>query len=379
MKPFRIGGKGACIALALLPQLGLGGSLLSAAELSGHYTNLMLHGANSVGRVGTSDINRLRLSLEHAAGNWSGRLSYDHEFLWGHAVRDPVFATLSRLPQPTWVDATATIRRAQSYQWRHTLYRGWLQYERPRFRLTVGRQRIAWGSGRIWNPTDRFNPIDPTTIEPDQRLGVDAVFGAWRYSASGSLSGIAAPGRGAHRLRRKGMLRWRDTIADTDVALTAGGVGNTRLMGMDVTGNLGGAGWRLEWMQSWRGGERFGQLVTGLDYTLNNRWFSNGLYLALEYFYNGAAGRVTPYSDRLQSLARHQLGAMAGYDLTPLWRFDLLAIADLDYGSNFARPALTWSMGEDSELTIFGHYFSGARGDFATVPNLTALQLVKYF
>ncbi|MDX8410021.1 MAG: hypothetical protein R8J84_08310 [Mariprofundales bacterium] len=378
MKAFLVGGKGACVALAWLPLL-LGGGLLSAAELSGHYTNLMLHSDDSLGRVGSSDINRLRLTVDHVAGDWSGRLSYDHEFFWGHAVRDPTFAALSRLPQPTWVDATATIGQAQSYHWRHTLYRGWLQYERPALRLTVGRQRIAWGSGRIWNPTDRFNPLDPTAIEPDQRLGVDAVLGEWRYSASGSLSAITAPGRQAHRLRRKTVLRWRDTLADTDLALTAGGVGRSRLMGLDVTANLGGAGGRLEWMQSWGGGEAFGQLVTGLDYTLNNGWFSSGLYLALEYFYNGAAARPTLYRDRLQSLARQQLGAMVGYDLTPLWRLDLLTIADLDYGSNFVRPALTWSLGENSELTLFGHYFSGARGDFATVANLTALQLVAYF
>jgi hypothetical protein len=32
------------------------------------------------------------------------------------------------------------------------------------FDISIGRQRIAWGSGRIWNPTDLFNPLNPTTF-----------------------------------------------------------------------------------------------------------------------------------------------------------------------------------------------------------------------
>ncbi len=30
--------------------------------------------------------------------------------------------------------------------------------------LTIGRRRISWGTGRIWNPTDLFSPINPANF-----------------------------------------------------------------------------------------------------------------------------------------------------------------------------------------------------------------------
>ncbi|MFQ5584089.1 MAG: hypothetical protein ACE5GL_06605, partial [Calditrichia bacterium] len=38
----------------------------------------------------------------------------------------------------------------------------------------VGRQRIAWGTGRIWNPTDMFNPINPANFSKIEKDGADA-------------------------------------------------------------------------------------------------------------------------------------------------------------------------------------------------------------
>lgn len=354
-----------------------------AIEFSGQYTNLLFYTKGSQGQSITTDLNRLRLRLEGAEGPFSWEVAYDNEMLWGGLVRDPLFRALSALPDPTYADLTATIHSSGSLDWQHTLYRGWLQFERGSIQVTAGRQRIAWGSGRIWNPTDRFNPVDPTALEPEQKTGVDAGIAAWRYSKSGVIQAVVAPGRVAHGVSRKWVLRWQDTFGETDVSLLGGRIGDEDIFGLDITGNVGDGGARLELMQAWPAQSKsYLQLSAGYDYTLTNQWFPAGLYLAAEYFYNGAPG-IVPLGqsvDRLQTLKRSLFGVMAGYDLTPLWRLDLLLLADTGDPSVFFLPQLVWSAAENIDISLFAQLPGGAQsGEFARFENLLALRMDWYF
>lgn len=354
---------------------------LRAMEISGEYRNLLFETDNMTGQSVASDLNRLRLQWRGMIGAWSWQVSYDHELLYGGLVRDPLFRRQLELPQPTWLDAVATVSSSSSYIWQHQLYRGWLRYEDGPWRLTAGRQRIAWGSGRIWNPTDRFNPVQPTALEPDEKLGVDAVDGHWRYSGFGSLEMVIAPGNHRSGTTRKLAIRWADTWVDRDVAVLAGRIGEESVAGFDITGNIGDAGYRMEWMQSWRGvAGRYSQVSTGVDGMLANDWFPDGLYLAIEYFFNGAPrGHQLRATDSLQSVSHHLLGAMAGYDLTPLWRLDMLLLTELEQNSWFVAPRLTWSARENLDVTWIGQWPTGNSGEFAAFNRLLAMQLEWYF
>ncbi len=352
-----------------------------ALDFSGQITTLAIQTNNSLQQQGLTDLTRLRLKLEDQQGPFSWHISYDNELLWGGAVRDPAFSTLIAPPVPTFLDATATIRQSPSSFWRHALYRGWLQYEADALRVTVGRQRIAWGSGRIWNPTDRFNPVQPTALEPDQKLGVDALDMQWRYSNYGSIEGVAAPGRDASLTSRKLALRWQDTFGEFDVAAMLGRIGSERVAGLDVTGNIGEAGARLEWMQSNGGASgSYGQLAAGVDYTLHNDWVPRGLYLAVEYFYSGAPGAIALSQDRLQSISGQLLGLMGGYDLSPLWRLDILTILDMERFGWFVAPSLTWSAMENVDIALIVQLPGGQQGsEFARLNHLYTVRADWYF
>ena len=58
---------------------------------------------------------------------------------------------------------------------RFYLYRVYTEFKKDKSNLTLGLQRIAFGVGRLWNPTDTFNPIDALSVEPQERPGVFAV------------------------------------------------------------------------------------------------------------------------------------------------------------------------------------------------------------
>lgn len=355
-----------------------------AVELSGQYTNLLFQTQDTFGNSRTTDLNRLRLQVEGESETGPGmmrfHLVYDHELLWGAMLADPVVNAGLNRPDATWLDGSMTLTQSRHTNWRHALYRGWISYDVADVSLKVGRQRVAWGSGRIWNPTDRFNPVQPTALELDQKLGVDAAALQWNYSHSAYVLAVASPASVANAAVRKLALRWQDTWGDFDLSMMVGRIADESILGMDVTGNLRDAGIRVEWMQAKNPREgAYGQIVAGLDYTWNNSWFPNGLYTAIEYFYNGAAGLVVS-QDRISGLSNHLLGAQLAYDLTPLWRAEILFISDMQKSGSFTMPSITWSVAEDLEVQCFTQLPQGNAGsEFARLEALYAVRADWYF
>ena len=360
----------------------------SLGEISGSYRNLYLAGDTPDGHFTHSDINRLRLEWRgqadvFSAGTLSGYLAYDHELFAGGLVGTPQFQAAARKPAATWLDVDAAIVRRSHALWRHRLYRGWLAWDAGDVQVKIGRQRLAWGSGQVWNPTDRFNPVDPTALERDEKTGVDGAAGEWRYSASGSLQLVAAPGRSAHAVSRKAALRLRDTFGEADIAVLGGRFGDETTFGADVAANVSDALIYGEWLLSRpRHRAPYSQFSGGLSYTLNNTLFPAGLSLLGEYFFNGAAGRggLASSAERLNSRVRHLVALAAGYDVTPLIRLEISGIADAVKGSVFIAPRLTWSLAEDWDLSAFVLAFGGHRNsEFGDRANVYAAQLDVYF
>jgi len=355
-----------------------------AVEISGSYKNLLFQAKNSNQQNVVTDLNRLRLTLDAQHHDWQWSLSYDHQLLHGGVVRDPSFALKQQLTTPTWLDLTGNIATSSAVDWQHTLYRGWLAYHGNDWQVTVGRQRIAWGSGRIWNPSDRFNPVQVTALEPDQKLGVDALNIHYHYSDFGSLQWLLAPGSFQHGVQRKWALRWQDTIQQSDIALWFGEIGKERVLALDITGNIGDATARLEWQQSWHGTQGdFGQFTVGIDGAWVNSLFSDGLYLAAEYFYNGLPQNSAPIllqPNMLQSNSPQLFAMLAGYDFDPLWRMEVTWIVDLTKTSWFIIPSLRWSARENLDIESFIQLPSGSTGsEFSSLNRLVGLNLAYYF
>ncbi len=50
-----------------------------------------------------------------------------------------------------------------------------LDFVKDDFQITVGRQRIAWGTCWVWNPTDLFNPLEVLDFDYEERPATDAL------------------------------------------------------------------------------------------------------------------------------------------------------------------------------------------------------------
>lgn len=356
-------------------------------------------------------LTRVRTRLDvRANARISGALAWDHELLSG--ILDTFEGEIGRsfATEPLFdlggdVDLFGLRERGRRLRWRHVLYRGFLRVETERVEVVLGRQRIPWGVGRLWNPIDRFNAIPPLAIEGDQSPGVDALDVKLRASGFSYLEIAWAPADGSDDGTA---LRWHGVLGDADYSLVAGRFEEAWTFGADLATNLGGAAARLELVYAdasrriWPLGraepvevDAYFQAVASIDYNLD---WGSGVYLLLEHFYNGNAtgfgrgnaGGLEPFfettadrpaglppglpgpfvapgskdrfaANRVVTAARHQTGVQAGYDVNTVVRTDLLVLFDWNGHSAAFFPTVTATPTGSLELTFGAQLFTGSK------------------
>jgi hypothetical protein len=347
---------------------------------------------------------RARIDLQaRYQKRWSAQISYDNELFLGTGRKALAFALADERGRETWIDLDRTLADTSDVTWQHLLYRGWVRYEGVDVEVSAGRQRIALGRARLWNPTDLFNPIPPLAIEGDQRIGVDSVVGRARVQDDLWLVAIVAP-QDRDDLYRSA-LRLELSRRSLDAALMFARIETDSVFGVDFATNLGDAALRGEgtWTFHASGGHTT-QLVASLDHTFG---IGAGVYALVEHFYNGntfdrdalrralealppltreqglsllTQSGVLPASELVTS-SHNQTGFQLGYDLTPLVRVDLLWIHDWEGPSEALFPVLSWSARQDLELSLGAQFFAGkaGKGNYGGLDPLFFVRCDLYF
>jgi hypothetical protein len=65
--------------------------------------------------------------------------------------------------------------------------RAYIDYTIKNVQIKLGRQRVNWGIGLVWNPNDIFNAFSYIDFDYEERPGSDAVSVTWYRSATSSL------------------------------------------------------------------------------------------------------------------------------------------------------------------------------------------------
>jgi hypothetical protein len=351
---------------------------------------------------------RLRVQFDAGfADGWSGKLVYDFE--WRAGILDGLFGVAGGV-EDSFLGledrvGPATDRHAQV----HRVYRGWLRFEEGPLQVTVGRQRIPWGVGRLWNPIDRFNAIGPLAIEGDQSLGIDAIDVRWSFSGFDQLQLVYAPATRSADARYA--VRYQAVVRDVDVGLMVGRFEQALTAGLDLAGNIGDSAWRIEavWTEPSRIVRDFGrppreldafwQVVVSLDHNFD---LGTGLYVLVEHLWDqnalglgqaGRAGSLLPFfqasgvpvsPDRfggsgVVSLVSHQTGFSVGYELTSAVNANVLLLWDWRGESAAVAPALTFTGYNSVELSIGTQLFVGADRSQYGGQEALAYALVEWF
>ena len=164
--------------------------------------------------------------------------------------------------------------------------------------VRVGKQRVGWGSGLAWNPTNRLeppkNPLNTGLEQEGARAArLDFIPTAWAgiilVASETDAEGPDLPFDAVGPERRTGAVRTRFLVRDTDAAVVfSGGTNQRTLVGLDLGRTFGA--WSAHAEASTYAGaelpparddERFYRVVAGV------LWTRDQTSVGAEYFYNG--------------------------------------------------------------------------------------------
>lgn len=355
-----------------------------AMRFSGYFKNQLSRSTTlfPAGQRYDADLSRLRLQVQ---GQLTPRLGfevqYDNELLLGNYVRTQQFALQKEMRSPQFWRLDSDYADSSNAHARHRLYRGFVMLSAGETDVRVGRQRIAWGTGRFWSPLDLLNPISPIQLEREERPGVDALLVERKLGELSRVSAVFAPQH--KRGDSSTALYWHGNTAGVDVSVVAGKFTGNKLIGADVATQVGQAGLRGEATYTIpRTGKNYRRLLLGVDYA-----FANTLTLGAEFYHNGAGASTESAYDfpallngRILSLGRRYAGLFASYEITPLMKTQHYIVGNIQDGSRYYSPSLTYSVRTNLDWTTGAQLFSGnAQREFGRMKNLYYTQLQWYF
>lgn len=354
-------------ALPLLCSLLLCGNRSASAQTTvgfhGYVKNLGIASSSTVtGKPYYLDVGRFRAKgLLHAGSRLSAEIWVDTEVLFGSFLETDEFAQSRALKRPRLLDLDWRIASGSSIEIRQQLFRAFGTLYVGQTQWTLGRQRIAWGTGFAWNPTDIINPFNPGAIELGERAGADAVYGALQLDTVSRLEVVAA--LGDHFRHSTYATRFGTHYGEYDLSVMCATTAGDWIIGGDFAGYLGTAGLRGEVAFTQRDeGRGFVRAVLNADYSI-----AKGPYILVEVYYNGQ-GHDDPADYDFEALirgesynlARRYAAASLAAPFTPLVGGAVYALGNLDDGSTLMGPSVTVSVAENMELAASAYFFLGA-------------------
>lgn len=360
-------------------------SEVKAAELSGYYKNLVITSETVLGKKQKywHDINRLRLEFSESWKSVDLNLIYDNEVQIGRYLDTTQFRLFAEKKDPRyWELQGNTIDRDDVYA-THELYRGTLKFVSNQGDLRVGRQQINWSTATIWNPMDQFNPLSPLQLERDERLGVDSVLLDIDLDDLSRLSAAYAPG---HRKKDTSTaFRYKSNFGLSDWSVMAGEFGDDVKAGFDFASQIGLVGIKSELIYNDADLTKdYIEWVLGFDYTTQS-----GISFVIERYFNGD-GATSPqnynytllFDGKKLGLARHYVGGRVAKELSPLITVELISIWNLDDGSRYFYPYLSYAIPafEDIYLGVGTQFFVGdEQEEYGFFENIYHIEVKAYF
>lgn len=256
------------------------------------------------------------------------------------------------------------------------LYRLYGGYADEKNSITLGLQNITMGVGRLWNPTNLFNPRNTYALEPDEVFGVAALSYIRHLGATTDLRVVVSQKKD-HSLKYAASLK--GFLEYGDVALNLVYSDETVMVGYELEANLAETGIELRSEGAYIDNRAlqespistavteasFFQGIVGGDYG-----FENGVSLVVEALYSSKAFSYEQVLANLDSEVLPNLVLSQFYVGTGItYTFNLFLEGSLTYiesfneeNSRFITPVLTYSVNDYNTLSLGAMIQSGPRG-----------------
>jgi hypothetical protein len=232
--------------------------------------------------------------------------------------------------------------------------------------IILGRQRIAWGTGRIWNPTDLFNPINPAAFYKTEKDGADAATATLYLGNFTDMEVVYNPKK-KFKAANYGF-RFRTNLFEYDFAVVGAYFDKRVIIGGDFAGNFFEAGLRGEGIISADRNDlssNFIKFILGMDYQ-----FTSKLYGLVEYQYNGEGFTnknkyqlLRLLNGEILNLSKNYIFLQSTYQLHPLVTTSVSLNCNLNDGSGFAAVSASYNALENLYINLGAQITYGSQFD----------------
>ncbi len=362
------------LLLSVLTSRGFCGD--NKLSIGGYYKNLTVSTKSNVNNDHYfGSLNRLRLELKKSVASWQFNLTLDNEGLIHDFRNEPDFAFVeTRTQNPTaFLDWDQVSVDKEHLYLKHTIHRAFIKYYKPKFQAIVGKQAVDWGKMRFYSPLDIFNAIRPTDLEPEERMGIDAVNINFSLDSFTGLNVVYSPGDDSETTHMG--VKAYGKVSTYDWSLILASANKQRTAGFAFDGYIKDAGFRGEISYAKADFDRdrsYLRTAVGMDYN-----FPNKVYLLFEQFYNGGHEKRFPnfitFSNRryrkILSLQKHLSSIYISYEATPLLKLQNSIIYDWEGSSVTVNPEIKYDVFENAELTVGAQIYSDHNNSLFTSDN----------
>jgi hypothetical protein len=299
-------------------------------------------------------------------------------------------------------------RRDDTFLWEHEIDRALIGLHPGWGEITLGRQAVGLGRGRLFSAVDMFAPFSPTEVDREWRRGVDAARVEYRPADNLSVEGIAIFGESWDESAFLG--RARGYLGSVDGEFVFGKRGEDVFAAAITSAAVFGAAVHAEAAifdvpekqpdGGIFGNDRLvGKALVGASYTFD---VGNGLTLLGEYHYSGFgikhaedATRILSVDTALQkrflrgdtqTLGRHNLGFQASYPVNHAVTAGFLILTSARDGSGLLSPSVVWDIRRNVTFLSSAFVSWGARpsggvlqSEYGGTPWSLFLQVNAYF
>ncbi|MDX5429274.1 MAG: hypothetical protein LPK46_12240 [Bacteroidota bacterium] len=246
--------------------------------------------------------------------------------------------------------------------------RFWIEWEREKWRIRAGRQRINWGVSTVWNPNDIFNQFNYFDFDYEERPGSDALLAQYYTGDFSSIQLAVAPADSVKDLRVGGLYKFHK--GTYDLQILGGYVERNYAMGGAFAGNLWDAGLKGEFTYFIPAFESLNEeqslvATLGIDYS-----FANGIYLQGGYLFNQGGNDEGSLLDLLSVTQttlstknifpyKNSIFASALYPVTPLLSASASTIFTPNLQNVFLIPNLQYNLAQNLDILALGQLFLG--------------------
>jgi hypothetical protein len=269
-----------------------------------------------------------------------------------------------------------------------TLDRLYIDYSYKNFQFKIGRQRINWGIGLVWNPNDIFNAFSYIDFDYEERHGSDAVAVTWYSSATSSLEAVAKMDKDQSDSTYKYSIaaRYLFNVNNYDLQFITGKSDNDLMGGFGWSGGIKNVSFRGEISVFVPVLQRDINKQTAVCATVEADYtFSNSLYLHGAFLFN-SSGKIknseamnllalqNDLSAKKLSFGMFECFANISYPINPVLSISLATMFNPADLSAYISPNFTISLKDNLDLLICSQLLLGETNtEYASMGNTYAV------